>query len=794
MRVDPRGDLRADTRVDPRDPRDIRVDPRGDSRSDPRGDLRDLRRDPRGGDSRGDLRGDPRIDSRGDLRGGDPYRRGIDLRGDQGKQDLRGGDYHSRGDYHGRGDLKPDYHSRGDPYSRGGDGRVPLDPYGRSSDYRDGRDLHSRMDLRGKDLPPPPRMDRGDLPGYDPRSDDYGRLAEDYYARVDRRDYYADGYGPHRSELRDRGPRDLRRPEHVSRMDVRGGGEPHLKGRLEPGGRGEHRRNDSRGRDERGYGLSRLEPSSSRSRGDPRGTDDGPKAGGRGDPYERGEPPYRGGGEPGHRGEPRGSDSRGDPGRRGGGDYKGRGAAPSGIDDSGPSRYSRREADPLLDARDSRTGSNRDGRGGGRSRSVSPNRGYERRRPPARSTKEVSKRGEGDGKPEMDDVREGGSGGSRGSSPRRAREKAPATKTSRSSSQDEAAERPDQSPDTSMPEAAVPKVEVASPVSEESGGESPTKAEISDSSKHMVLVEECKSEDDNEEGQEAKAGGGDTYSDWSDDDDDDILTRGEQAVDLDKKDALSDAHMDTSSRDKPEEAGDPNLIEVDAVPISPEESPRSAQGEGTTALEDEFDPISDDELEALIDESQEKEPAPEPEPAISDVLDIDWSILVKESSRTKDGTVSEKRGSARERYSGARVLARIGISRDLAGEELAQQVVEFCQKELAKDKKEPDEQGAGEETGAGNETAQKDEDFQLENLTAGFHAAAVAARRQQNLALESCGRYCRALSARRDLMLRRALCKVYEPSSTEPATNVDLQLYRRSLQLYQSRTQVQLAC
>ncbi|XP_037557974.2 uncharacterized protein LOC119435090 isoform X3 [Dermacentor silvarum] len=153
-------------------------------------------------------------------------------------------------------------------------------------------------------------------------------------------------------------------------------------------------------------------------------------------------------------------------------------------DDSGPSRYSRREPDPLLDSRDSRTGTSRDGRGGGRSRSVSPNRGYERRRPPARSTKEVSKRGEGDGKPETDDIREGGSGGSRGSSPRRAREKAPATKTSRSSSQDEAAERPDQSPDTSMPE----------------------------------------------EGQEAKAGPADTYSDWSDDDDDDILTRGEQAA------------------------------------------------------------------------------------------------------------------------------------------------------------------------------------------------------------------------------------------------------------------------
>lgn len=467
--------------------------------------------------------------------------------------------------------------------------------------------------------------------------------------------------------------------------------------------------------------------------------------------------------------------------------------------------------DPLPDSRDLRPGGSRDVRGGGgRSRSVSPNRGYERKRPPPRSTKDVPpKRGDGDAKPEADEVRDG-SGGSRGSSPRRARDKVPLAKTSRSSSQDEPPERPDQSPDTSAPEAAVvvPKVEVASPVSEESGGESPTKAEISDSSKqHMVLVEECKSDDEMDEGQEAKAGGGDTYSDWSDDDDDDILTRGDAvAVDLIKKETLSDAHNDATSEDKPEDAGDPNLIEVDAVPVSPDESPRSAAGgDGAAAVEDEFDPISDDELEALIDESGEKEPAPEPGgQAISDALDIDWSVLVKEVDKPKDGAATEKRSSARERYSGARVLARIGISRDLAGEDLAHKVVEFCQSELANDKAataaNQDAGGAAEAAdggGVGSEGGSVGPelgDFQLEHLTAGFHVAALAARRQQSLALGSCGRYCRALSARRDLKLRRALCKVYEPSSSGPAENVDLELYQRSLQLYQSRTQVPLTC
>uniref|UniRef100_A0A023FFR9 Putative eukaryotic translation initiation factor 3 subunit a n=1 Tax=Amblyomma cajennense TaxID=34607 RepID=A0A023FFR9_AMBCJ len=218
-------------------------------------------------------------------------------------------------------------------------------------------------------------------------------------------------------------------------------------------------------------------------------------------------------GEPGHRGEPRGSDSEG--GSREERRRLRRAAGPllPRIDDSGPSRYSRRDVDPLLDSRDSRSGPSRDGRGGGRSRSVSPNRGYERKRLPARSAKqEVSKRGEGDGKPEVDEIREG-SGGSRGSSPRHAREKAPAAKTSRSSSQDEAPERPDQSPDTSMPE----------------------------------------------EGQEVKSGAADTYSDWSDDDDDEILIRGDQQGDFSKKEASSDTHTDAASQDKPEEAGDPNL-------------------------------------------------------------------------------------------------------------------------------------------------------------------------------------------------------------------------------------------
>uniref|UniRef100_A0A023G739 Putative zinc finger ccch-type n=1 Tax=Amblyomma triste TaxID=251400 RepID=A0A023G739_AMBTT len=313
----------------------------------------------------------------------------------------------------------------------------------------------------------------------------------------------------------------------------------------------------------------------------------------------------------------------------------------------------------------------------------------------------------------------------------------------------------------------------------------------------MVLVEECKSEDDNEEGQEVKAAISSTYSDWSDDDDD-LLVMGDQQGDFIKKEASSDTHTDAASQDKPEDAGDPNLIEVDAVPISPDESPRSAQGNGAApaaTLEDEFDPISDEELDALLNEcdAKEEEEAPEPGQAISDVLDIDWSVLAADRPKVLK---SAEYNSALERFTGARMLARIGISRDLAGEELAEQLADLCQKELTKKEPAGQEGGGGDTSagGGGDGVTQGEGGFYLEHLTASFHAAAVAARRQRNLVLDSCGRYCRALSARRDLMLRRALCKVYERSSSESAPNVDLELYRRSLKLYQSRTQVPLQC
>lgn len=749
---------------------------------------------PRGPDSRGDLRGDPR----GDLRG-DPYRR-PEGRTDPHKPDLRP-DYHGGGrggDYHGRGpDPKADYHGR-DAYGGRSEGRS--DPY-RGSDYRDGRDPHPRMDSRKEPLPRMDRGDRGD-PGYEPRPpDDYGRGGDDGYSRLDhRRDYYADGYG-HRSERGSRG--ELRRPEHVSRLDTRNEPPP-----LRGGGsrldvvRGD-RRNDSRGRGERargpdlppdvggrlpgGYG-SKSDRSDSRGRVDPHLRDEG---GGKGrDFYERGEG-YGGGrggpdmgrlGPDSHRGEHpggggRGSDSRGDSGRR---DYKGR-AAPR-IDDSGPSRYNRRELDHLSDVRDSRMGPGRDGRTGGRSRSPSPARSYERKRPPVRERggKEPLKREDEASLKDADSREAPSSGGSQGSSPRgRQREKPPASKRSRSSSRDVPPERHDQSPDTSVPEVVAPKMEAASPLSDDSGDESPTKAEVSDSSKHMVLVEECKTEDENEDGQEAKPGAAETFSDWSDDEDD-ILTRDDPALEFVTKEPSSDARNDATSQDKPEEAADTNLIEVDAVPISPPESHHSGEADPLGMAED-FDPISDDELEALIDDSEDKEPAPEPSATISDVLDIDWSSLVKETRPKEEQDSSEKKVSARDRYTGARVLARIGISKDLAGEELTKQAVEFCRSQLGSDELGQD----------GSEP-----EFKLEDLTAGFHVAAVAARKQQSLALQSCGRYCRALSARRDLMLRRALCKVYEPSSSGPAVRVDPELYKRSLELFQSRVaaQVPLKC
>ncbi|XP_064456094.1 zinc finger CCCH domain-containing protein 13-like isoform X1 [Ornithodoros turicata] len=742
---------------------------------------------PQGGRSRGpdlskgkgdqrssDMRRDPYPHPPPDGRG-DSYRR-VDSRSDPHKGDPRPDgrpDYHERGgsrsDYHGRMDPKSDYH-RGDPYGKGGDGRPEREPRGdpysrgdmrgdsyRSSDYRHDRGDH-RMDMRCKE---PPRMER-DLP-YEPRQEGYGR-GDDYYGRppdpkMDRgRDYYGDGYGGHRSEPRDRGSRDGRRPEHLSRS------EPHPKGgmRMERDRRGGDTRGGERSRgesDSRADGRPDSRPSAygsksdhmdSRGRGDSRGEDVR-------DPYERGDG-YRG-----DRPEPhRVSDLRGDSGRR---DHKRPSRLDPASEESSSSRYGRRDEDGR--ERESRV-VNRDSRGGVCSRSSSPARSYERKRTAHkdRIVRENTKREDDVSAREVDVKDDRSSNGSRGSSPGR-----PQEKTAARSSREAVSERREQSPDTSIPEVVAPKVDAASPLTEDSEEESPAKGEVSDSSKHMVLVEECKSDDENDNVQEQKAAASETFSDWSDDEDD-ILTRDDPTLEFVTKEPSSDSHNDQVSQDKLEEAAEANLIEVDAVPISPADSHHS--GEGGLGTAEEFDPISDDELEALIDESKDKA-LDEEKTTISDVLDIDWSSLVKDA-RPKDESAT-KRSSARERYSAARVFARIGISKDLAGEELTQQVVEFCRKEL----------------GGDSSSDNAEPEFQLEDLTAGFHVAAVAARKQQTQALQCCGHYSRALSARRDLMLRRALCKVYEPSTTTAATAVDPELYKRSLQLFQSRVTMEVS-
>ena len=99
--------------------------------------------------------------------------------------------------------------------------------------------------------------------------------------------------------------------------------------------------------------------------------------------------------------------------------------------------------------------------------------------------------------------------------------------------------------------------------------------------------------------------------------------------------------------------------------------------------DDALEAISDDELDAIIGDSDPIDSTPESRNTgsnrqVLDALDIDWGSLVSEP-KPKTEFIP---GSARKRFSAANVLMRIGFSQELAGPQMTQKLIDFCQTEL----------------------------------------------------------------------------------------------------------------
>ncbi|XP_042900743.1 zinc finger CCCH domain-containing protein 13 isoform X1 [Parasteatoda tepidariorum] len=198
-----------------------------------------------------------------------------------------------------------------------------------------------------------------------------------------------------------------------------------------------------------------------------------------------------------------------------------------------------------------------------------------------------------------------------------------------------------------------------------------------------------------------------------------------------------------------------------------------------TAESVDYDPISDDELDALIEEPDDTlTPKPDDEnekSKIVDALDVDWSVLMK-ASAAKTGFIP---GLSRSRFKAAHVLSRIGFSQTFAGAELTKKIKDFCDKQLHEEKEHEE----------GSEKIPVEKKFKMEHRVAAFHVSMSQNKRERINLFSEVGPYRRALCARRDLQIRKMLCRPLNKFASVPSvsytpqyTVVDKELYKQSLE------------
>lgn len=181
-----------------------------------------------------------------------------------------------------------------------------------------------------------------------------------------------------------------------------------------------------------------------------------------------------------------------------------------------------------------------------------------------------------------------------------------------------------------------------------------------------------------------------------------------------------------------------------------------------------FEEISDGELE---EEARIR--------GLGDALGVDWASLVEESKAIakEKSLLVVKDTSAKQRWQPHRILLDVGVSFRMAGKEFASNVLNMAHRKLK------EEQSAAI---VASEISAKDENVTIKteqtesSVVAGFEinevkeeveeellihpiacvqvASRVNAEHRRNLIFHATGPYSRALSARRDIEMRRQLC------------------------------------
>ena len=185
-----------------------------------------------------------------------------------------------------------------------------------------------------------------------------------------------------------------------------------------------------------------------------------------------------------------------------------------------------------------------------------------------------------------------------------------------------------------------------------------------------------------------------------------------------------------------------------------------------------FEEISEDELE---EESRVK--------GIGDALGVDWASLVAESRpRIKPMT------SAKRRWESHNVLVNLGISVELAGEDLVKDVLKEHAEAKLKEQNEEKGKNETEEATVNGIKEENDEKITV-NISHPLGAIQVANREKQAVRkalFSNVGPNCRALSARRDLMIRRHLCNLpLRDTYVEAPKRHDPELLKLAVQMFE---------
>nr|XP_045611616.1 zinc finger CCCH domain-containing protein 13-like isoform X1 [Procambarus clarkii]XP_045611617.1 zinc finger CCCH domain-containing protein 13-like isoform X1 [Procambarus clarkii]XP_045611618.1 zinc finger CCCH domain-containing protein 13-like isoform X1 [Procambarus clarkii]XP_045611619.1 zinc finger CCCH domain-containing protein 13-like isoform X1 [Procambarus clarkii] len=239
---------------------------------------------------------------------------------------------------------------------------------------------------------------------------------------------------------------------------------------------------------------------------------------------------------------------------------------------------------------------------------------------------------------------------------------------------------------------------------------------------------------------------------------------GENDATLQEKDTFSDISDDVDDILN-QEVGGYNEEDGRNLSSSQIEDPRNLNRENGPTYDDLLDEDEEAHLEEISDDELEEDR--QAKFNVAGALDINWALLVRDSSRAATNEVAA--GTALKRFSASHLLARLGVSTSFARPEVLQQIKEACSVDTNQEDTEP-----------------KKIEIPPVIDSGGVLRLLKARAEDRQRILDGIGPNRRALCARQDIALRRQLCNLPKQDLIGYSPLLDKDLFRQSISLLKS--------